>query len=112
RVAPSVVREILADPDNRRCIYETNREEIYRLIENDETAKDVRAVARRRKQLEVFQQMLNDPSLVRSKAEEMGVNGTEAVWQKYFEENRWIFGLGLAEQVLFFWDRRKMEALV
>lgn len=41
------------------------------------------------------EQLLNDDIYFATKQSEWKCHGTEAVWQKFFEKNPWIFGYGL-----------------
>lgn len=50
----------------------------------------------RNQQLTVFQKLLRDRDYFREMQLTWGVSGPEAVWQTFFEQNPWIFGLGLA----------------
>lgn len=38
--------------------------------------------------------------------------GKEAVWQRFFEENPWILGIGLGSQLLTSWSEDRLEQFV
>jgi Domain of unknown function (DUF4263) len=38
--------------------------------------------------------------------------GPEAVWQRFLEDNRWIFGGSLSLQFLASWDEKRLEQVV
>jgi hypothetical protein len=67
------------------------------------------AFAYRKKQLEIFEKLLSDESFFESKRIEWKASGTEAVWQKFFESNPWIFGYGLNYIFTSRLDDRKLE---
>jgi hypothetical protein len=56
------------------------------------TEKDVVAVAYRKQQIKRFQSLLRDPKYFKEEQGRVSGNGTEAVWQSFFEDNHWIFG--------------------
>lgn len=64
-------------------------------IGNDLTERDVQMLVDRRKTLEYFERLLNEDGFIDSERERLGVKGVEAVWQRFFEDNPWIFGYGL-----------------
>ncbi len=72
---------------------------------------DVVAVAYRKKQLEVFRCLLEDPSYF-ARAKEKKQCGDEALWQKFFEKNPWIFGYGLDYIYLDTLDDKKLQQVV
>ncbi|WP_433052732.1 Shedu anti-phage system protein SduA domain-containing protein [Dactylosporangium sp. CS-033363] len=57
------------------------------------TEKDIRLISNRKTQLDRFRQLLTEPDYFEQ--ERQLVAGPEAVWQRLFEENPWIFGYGL-----------------
>jgi hypothetical protein len=75
------------------------------------THKDIVAVAYRKKQLEVFRQLLEDGAyFARAKAAKKCTD--EALWQKFFEKNPWIFGYGLNFVYLETLNEQKLEQVV
>jgi len=71
-----------------------NLDVVAELAENEVVARDVIGIAYRRKTLERFRRMLNDSTFFEAERNRLNV-GAEAVWQKFFEDNTWIFGYGL-----------------
>ncbi|GAB3732792.1 Shedu immune nuclease family protein [Nocardiopsis nanhaiensis] len=63
------------------------------------TEEDLQIMSNRKEQLNVFERMLNDVSFFEEERSRLGKDGgksgKEAVWQKFFEANQWIFGYGL-----------------
>lgn len=79
-------------------------------------APEIVAVARRKRQIERFDGLLTDPSKFDAEILSLSTqgkrSGPEAVWQAFFEENRWIFGAGLSIQFLHSWDPERLEQSV
>jgi hypothetical protein len=101
---------IIMEPLKARTLFEDN-EEIFTQIASDASLKkDLVALGFRRKQLARFEQMLEDPTFF---AAEIEVHGgrSEATWQAFFEQNRWIFGYGLSYVSLTGLDDKKLELI-
>ena len=81
------------------------------MIVDDATARDVLAIASRRRVRDEFRSMLDDPSYFDSLAEDVG-GSSEQVWQQFFERNPWILGVSLSSQLLTSWDDEKLEQIV
>lgn len=75
------------------------------------TKKDLVAVAYRRKQLEAFERLLKDPDYFANAKARKGC-ADEALWQRFFEKNTWIFGYGLGYLFLSSLDEQKLESAV
>lgn len=112
RLDPDIVRQVLRRPEASAEAYAANPQEVVSLIRSDINARDVIAVARRRQSLEAFERLLEDQTYFRKQRAERGKSRDEDVWQEFFEENRWIFGFGLAAQLLIGWDEAKLEAVI
>ncbi len=76
-------------------LIEKNPDLIKSFIENDITHSDIIALGFRKRQLDIFQKLLNDKVFFNQFKTENGISKTEQVWQFYFESNPWIFGHGL-----------------
>lgn len=63
-------------------------------LEGQLTEREVRMLVNRREALERFEALLKDPAYAKSEMERLNKK-PEALWQQFFEENRWIFGYGL-----------------
>ncbi|MGV9613482.1 Shedu immune nuclease family protein [Nocardia xishanensis] len=102
-----------AGGDEARLIaaYRSNPELFRKLIENDEAAHDVVAMAHRRQQVDRFRRLLTDDDYFDSEVD-ASPGGAESIWQKFFEANPWIFGLSLGGQLLTSWDDRRLEQVV
>jgi antiviral defense system Shedu protein SduA len=93
------LREIILSAQAQRMILK-NPQLMAEIAENEELSRDIIAVGYRRKQIERFEAMMNDPTL------------SEPDWQAFFEENTWIFGYGLSYQFLTGLDGKKLEQVV
>jgi hypothetical protein len=66
------------------------------IVKNNITKEEIINLAYRKEQLEIFKSLLEDEEYFEQKKTELGIKkGKEAVWQKFFEKNTWIFGYGL-----------------
>jgi hypothetical protein len=111
RVDDTLVRMVFEDPGALRQFYDSRPEQVRDLIINDETARDVIAVARRRSELARFKQLLEDDDYFALELQS-APGGPESVWQRFFEENPWVLGISLAGQLLTSWDESKLEQAV
>ena len=60
----------------------------------------------------VFERLLYEPDFFEQMEREWGCDGPEAVWQRYFERNPWIFGLSLAPLFMSALDGQKLETVI
>ncbi len=95
-----------------RLAYEKDPDRLRAIIANDEASNDVIAMAHRRVQVQRFRRLLSDDSYFDSEAAKLPGGGGEKVWQNFFEENSWIFGVSLSGQLLTSWDKNKLEQAV
>jgi len=70
------------------------------IIENDIGEQDLIAIGYRKKQLEIYRELLESDDVA------------ESDWQKFFEKNTWIFGYGLSYVFQTSLDDKKMEQVV
>lgn len=86
---------------------------IKEILENEITTEDVVNLAHRKKQLVIFENLLNDESFFNKYKNELGKNKRdEDVWQDFFEKNTWIFGYGLNYYFNTPLDESKLEQVV
>ena len=88
------------DIDPLLSVVKGNDQAIKTILENIVTSKDLVSIAYRKKQIEKFEQMLDERS------------AKELEWQKFFEMNRWIFGYGLNYIFSIGLDGKKLEQTV
>lgn len=111
RIDDDVIRKILADPATL-ATYDVEPDVLRTIVERDASATDIIAVAGRRAAVARFRQLLDDPNYFESERQRLGVRGEEAVWQILFEEQPWILGVGLSQQLLTSWSSEKLEQVV
>jgi hypothetical protein len=109
RLDDSVLDELLISEEEKRKYLIDNLDLVKEISEQHITKSDVIAFAYRKQQLDIFALMLNDQQYFDSKKVEWGVRGDEAIWQKFFEENPWIFGYGLNYIFTSQFDNKKLE---
>jgi hypothetical protein len=103
-------RIVLADDSLQNIDHETKSKIKTLLLRNDGqkiieelinsgivTSSDIVNIGFRKKQLEIFEKLLNDQSYFQIYVTENNIIDTrhESVWQHYFALNNWIFGYGL-----------------
>jgi hypothetical protein len=74
------------------------------------TETDVQLLLDRRKALKLFDSLLNDVDFFNTAMEKLTLKG-EAVWQRFFEQNTWIFGYGLTLLACSSFSDRKLEQI-
>ncbi|CUU60384.1 protein of unknown function (DUF4263) [Parafrankia irregularis] len=112
RLDSDLIREVLDSPEIVAQLYSSRKDDITKIIQEDETAVDVIAVRRRRSAVKLFENLLEDADYFRRHQQELGKSRPEDVWQHFFEENRWIFGIGLSAQVFLPWDLGRLSQAV
>lgn len=82
---------------DQRKYFKKNPEIVKLVAEKDISTMEVTSWAYRRRQVELFEGMLEDISFVEKYKQEQEITkqGEEPAWQHFFEQNRWIFGLAL-----------------
>lgn len=80
------------------------------VLETDVQAQDIFGLARRKRELSHFRQMLDDQNLRAAESQKHG--GMEMAWQAFFERNTWIFGYGLSYIPMSGLDGRALRAKV
>ncbi len=92
----SILKEIVLTKEQTVDLILKNPEIINEIVKHDITADDIQNLAHRKKQLEIFRQLLEDEIFFEKTKREFNKKiGDEYVWQDFFERNTWIFGYGL-----------------
>lgn len=94
-----------------QAIFHDNQVLFTEVLRSAITKEDLIAIGYRKRQLQIFQKLLDDPAYF----EEVKVRKQckdEGVWQKFFEKNPWIFGYGLSYVHLSSLDDKKLEQVV
>lgn len=84
---------LLSGDDKWFEVLENKRNLVATFVEQRLTERDIVALGYRRQQLEAFENLLSDENYF-----QLALNKykrPEAVWQRFFEQNEWIFGYGL-----------------
>jgi len=111
KITDEDLRRVVLSNVQAQALFQDNQELFAEVIRSAVTKEDVVAVGYRKRQLQVFQQLLeNDEYFNTVKAQKQCNN--EAVWQKFFEKNPWIFGYGLSYIHLSTLDEKKLEQVV
>lgn len=105
-----MVREVMRDPSVMSSLYQRDPEQFRAIIQDDATAEDLVALARRREVLAKFRLWLEDDAAFESASEAAG--GPERAWQMLFEAEPWILGVGLGGQLLTSWSDARLEQVV
>jgi len=95
------VKELVAD----------HEDVIAEVLRHSVTKSDVVALGYRKKQLEVFGKLLESESYFNDLKKRKQCKD-EALWQKFFEANSWIFGYGLSYVYSSGLDDKKLEQVV
>ena len=112
RVDDALVRDLFANPNALISVYKRDPEHFRRLISDDESARDVVAIAHRRAQVEHFHRLLEDDEYFDSEVQLTPRRQPEHVWQRFFEANPWMLGVTLAGQLLTSWNEERLEQVV
>ena len=113
RLLPDNIDALLSDESSRVEVFKRYRGLFTELFQGDVDSPEIVALARRRRQLETFRELLYDPEAFEERRQSLREagrkSGPEDVWQEFFESNRWIFGSGLATQFLHAWSPDRLE---
>src|SRR5882724_1270127 len=111
KITDDDLRRVVLSNVQAQALFQDNQELFAEVIRSAVTKADVVAVGYRKRQLQIFQKLLeNDEYFNMVKAQNQCSN--EAVWQKFFEKNPWIFGYGLSYIQLSPLDEEKLEQIV
>ena len=94
------LREIVLSRGQAQRLLAQQPDLIRQIAQSPDLQRDVMAVGYRRAQIEQFKGLMQEPQ------------ATELTWQKYFEQNTWIFGYGLSYQFVSALEGRKLEQIV
>jgi len=106
-----IKKTTVSTEDIKKFIIE-HQELLSELLSTELTKEDIIALGYRKNQLEVFERLLNDRDYFESLKIKLHVSGDEALWQKFFEKNTWIFGYGLSYVFNTALENSKLEQVV
>lgn len=110
-ISDGELEEMLLSPEQTRKMMAMNTPLLAALARTEITTEDVVALGYRKSQLRRFDLLLHDTSAFESELLECGAR-PEAVWQRFFEQNRWVFGYGLSYVFMAGLEDRKLEQVV
>ena len=110
-LSDSQLREVILNDRQAKELFSENEELFVKIAQSEHLKKDLVAIGFRRKQLEHFEKLLTDQRYFDEELARLSTT-PEALWQKFFEGNTWIFGYGLSYQFLSGLDGRKLEQVV
>jgi 3',5'-cyclic AMP phosphodiesterase CpdA len=111
KITDEALRRLILSSTQAESLYKDNQELFAEVIRSAVTKDDVIAVGYRKRQLHTFKRLLEDPDYFEDVKKQKACKD-EAVWQKYFEKNPWIFGYGLTYLYLSSLDDKKLEQSV
>jgi Shedu protein SduA, C-terminal len=110
-IPDDVLRDIVLDQGQAREVFARNSELFLQLAQQEDITRDLVAIGYRRKQLQRFQSLLDDPAYFAEEQNRLECR-PEDVWQQFFEANTWIFGYGLSYQFISKLDEKRLEQIV
>ena len=105
------LRKIALTTHQAKNLFTENVDLFTEILKSEVTTKDLIAVGFRKKQLRVYEKMLNNQEYFDTLKERKNCTN-EGLWQKYFENNPWVFGYGLGYIFLSNLDDKKLEQVV
>lgn len=112
RIEADALEDMELSGDAVRALLHRDPDLIQTILDEDVTAGDVVATAYRKRQLKRFEALLNDHAAFDEERDRLELNGPEALWQAFFEENPWIFGGTLFVSATGHLDDGKLERVV
>lgn len=111
KITDEELRRVVLSSAQARAMFHDNQELFAEVLRSAVTKEDVVAVGYRKRELERFRHLLEDPAYFDKVKAALGLKD-EAVWQRFFEKNPWIFGYGLTYLQLSTLDDKKLEQVV
>ncbi|MDH7806743.1 MULTISPECIES: Shedu immune nuclease family protein [unclassified Rhizobium] len=105
------LEEMLLSPEQTRKMMAANGALLAAIARTEITTEDVVALGYRKSQLQRFGNLLNDELAFADELAECA-GRPEAVWQRFFEQNQWVFGYGLAFVFMAGLEDRKLEQVI
>lgn len=98
--------------DHQAKILLSENEDVFaEILKSSVTKEDIVAVGYRKSKLKIFERLLTDADYFKALKERANC-GNEAIWQRFFEKNKWVFGYGLGYIFLSSLDDKKLEQVV
>lgn len=110
-ISDEELRKLVLTTHQAKTFVSENQALFAEALKSEVTTEDLIAVGYRKKQLWVYENLLNDPSYFDNLKQKKKCSN-EGLWQKYFEKNPWVFGYGLGYIFLEGLNDRKLEQVV
>ena len=94
-ISDEELRRVALSSVQAKRLVADNEDLIAEIVRNSLTKTDVVAVGYRKRQLGIFDRLLNDDAYFDGLVERKRCKA-EDLWQQFFEKNPWIFGYGLS----------------
>jgi len=107
-----VLDSVLLTQGQATRIVTENEDLIAEALRSSITRRDILALGYRKAQIAKFEKLLSDDLYFSKEKEEHQLRGDEAVWQRFFENNSWIMGYGLAYIFNSPLEGKKLEQIV
>lgn len=95
KITDEQAKNIVFTDEQTKKLIENKPELIKNFIESGLTSTDILNYSYRKNQLLRFNSLLTDADAFKAEMESLQTKSIEGVWQKFFEQNSWIFGHGL-----------------
>jgi hypothetical protein len=105
------LRQRVLTPAQATALLAGNPDVFAEVVRQAVTKEDLVALGYRRRQLEVFERLLQEPAYF-DEIKARKQCGGEVLWQRFFEKNPWIFGYGLRYVYGATLDNEKLEQYV
>lgn len=106
------LRKIILSQKQAKNLVKDNQDLFVEALQTEITNEDVVALGYRKKQLEVFSRLLEEPEYFSHLMERKSCTRKEDLWQKYFDKNKWVFGYGLNYVFVTGFEDKKLEQIV
>ena len=106
------LRRLIVSKEQAKSLVHDNQEVFAEAMQSDLTKEDVVALGYRKRQLGTFSKLLTSQEYFDQVRHQKGAVGDEALWQMFFERNRWVFGYGLSYFFVTGFEGRKLEQVV
>jgi len=111
RLDDDVLEDLFSSSEDKRSFFLRNISLVEEIAQFNITSHDLVALAYRRKQLQLFEDLLSDPAAIPAQRDLLHLKSNEAVWQHFFEQNQWIFGYGLRYVFMTGLDQTTLEQI-
>jgi len=112
----TLLKEIILSKEQAVQLLSENPELVKEIIKNNITTEEVINLGQRKEQIKIFEKLLKEDAFFQETRITEGKDGkkagNEAVWQKFFERNTWIFGYGLDYVFNSPLENKKLEQVV